>query len=105
LISAAIASAHGRPILAEPAAAEQIAQAGGRVWISNPLDAFRHSDQRLYLDWLQGRGSGDRALRQDAAVIVLDGSPAERRLIRDERFSQASTDGRFRLFVARESTD
>src|SRR5919204_3925445 len=100
LISAAIANAHGRPILAEPTAAEQIAQAGGRVWISNPLDAFRYSDQRLYLDWLEGRRSGDRALQREAAVLVSNGSPAERRLIRDERFSQASTDGRFRLFVA-----
>jgi len=101
LIVRAIAVAHGRPILAEPATSEQIAQAGGRVWISNPLDAFRKSDQRLYLDWLQGRASGDIALRGKVAVVVSHGSFVERRLVRDDRFSQVATDGRFGLFVSR----
>jgi hypothetical protein len=103
LIARAISEAHGRPILAEPAAAEQIAQAGGRVWISNPLDAFRSADQRLYLDWLRGRPSCDRALRNETDVVVLDGSPADLRLIKDRRFYQAYSDGRFRLFVVRSS--
>jgi len=103
LISRAIADAHGRPILAEPAAAEQIAQAGGRVRISNPLDAFRRSDQSLYLDWLQGHEAGDRLLRGETAVVVSQGSRAYRRLERDRRFSQAAADSRFRLFVPRPS--
>lgn len=101
LISRAIAAAHGRPILAEPAPAEQIVQAGGRVWISNPLDAFRRADQRLYLDWLEGRRSGDQALRQESAVLVADGSAADRRLVGNQRFYEADADGRFRLFLAR----
>jgi hypothetical protein len=103
LISRAIADAHGRPILAEPAAAEQIAQAGGRVRISNPLDAFRRSDQSLYLDWLQGHEAGDQLLRGETAVVVSQGSRAYRRLERDPRFSQAAADSRFRLFVPRPS--
>ena len=100
LIATAIAIAHGGPILAEPAVAEQIAEAGGRVWISNPLDAFRRADQRLYLDWLQGRRSGSRALRGKTAVVVGAGSPADRRLLHDRRFAQAATDGRFRVFTS-----
>jgi hypothetical protein len=103
LISRAIADARGRPILAEPAAAEQIAQAGGHVWVSNPLDAFRRSDQRLYLDWLQGLPAGDRALGRGTEVVVRDGSPADRRLSQDHRFSVAASDGRFRLFVGSRS--
>jgi hypothetical protein len=101
LIARAMSEAHGGPILADPAAAEQIAQAGGRVWISNPLDAFRRADQRLYLAWLKGRRSGDRALWKETAVVVSDGSPADRRLERDRRFYRADGDGRFRLFLLR----
>jgi hypothetical protein len=100
LIAQTLTVADGRPILADPAVAEQIAQAGGRVWIANPLDAFRHADQRLYLDWLQGRPAGDRVLAKRAAVVVSDGSPADRRLSRDRRFYKAGADGRYRLFIA-----
>ena len=81
LISTAIASAHGRPILAEPTSAEQIAQAGGRVWISNPLDAFRYSDQRLYLDWLEGKPAGDAAVAHASVIVVRSESSAARRLV------------------------
>jgi hypothetical protein len=103
LIARAIDAAHGRPILAEPAAAEQIALAGGRVWIANPLDAFRRSDQRLYLDWLQGRPSGARVLEGKAVILVSRHSEIARQLSRDRGFTQATTDGRFRLFVSRPS--
>src|SRR4029453_7435569 len=54
LLDKAIRLAGGTPILAEGIPAEQIAADQGRVWLSNPLDAFRHRDQRLYLDWLPG---------------------------------------------------
>jgi hypothetical protein len=97
LIARALAAAHGRPILAEPATAEQIAQAGGRVWISNPLDAFRKSDQRRYLDWLQGRGSSE--LQGRAVVVVSRSSLVGRELSRDRRFSRAATDANMSLFV------
>jgi hypothetical protein len=101
LIARAIGEAHGGPLLAEPAVAEQIAQAGGRVWLSNPLDAFRHSDQRLYLDWLQGRPSGTRLLRKVTTVVVSKGSPSDRRLAHDGRFLEIAKGGRFRLFALR----
>jgi hypothetical protein len=97
LIKKAIAAAHGRPILAEAVSAEQIALAGGRVWISNPLDAFSKSEQRRYLDWLQGRGSGE--LQGKGVVLVSSRSQVGRELSRDRRFSRAATDANMSLFV------
>jgi hypothetical protein len=77
----ALRSARGTPMLAEPALAEQIVGSGGRVWLGNPLDAFSRSDQRLYLDWLEGRPTGGRALSHAPRVIVVrDGSDSDRRL-------------------------
>jgi hypothetical protein len=99
LIARAIDAAHGRPILAEPASAEQIALAGGRVWIANPLDAFPRPDQRLYLDWLQGHASGTRVLEGKAVVLVAGRSLAARRLSRDHRFTAVAGDTNMRLFV------
>ena len=99
LVANAITDARGRPILADPAVAEQIAQAGGRVWIANPLDAFRRSDQLLYLDWLQGRPSGDRVLRGEDIVVVLHGSKAAQRLVHDPRFARVAADAKGELFV------
>jgi hypothetical protein len=101
LVAQAISAAHGGPILADPAVAEQIAEAGGRVWIANPIDAFSRRDQRLYLDWLQGRRSGDGLLQKGTAIVVSDGSPADRRLSHDHRFDTANADGRYRLLIAR----
>jgi len=95
----AIHDAHGRPILAEPATAEGIAAAGGRVWISNPLDAFAPAAQRAYLDWLDGRPSGDRLLAGIRTVVVTPGSPAARRLAPDGRFRVALRSARAIVFV------
>lgn len=97
----ALSLAHGRPILADPAVAEQIADAGGRVWISNPIDAFPHSTQRRYLDWLQARRSGMRAVAASSVVIVTRNSANELRLRRDRAFVAAGGDARRRLFVRR----
>ena len=76
-----LALAHGTPVLAEDLLAEQVADAGGRVWVANPIDAFRTSDQRLYVDWLRGLPAGDAALAHaPRAVLVRLDSKAERRL-------------------------
>jgi hypothetical protein len=91
--------AHGRPILAEPAVAEQLAAAGGRVWISNPLDAFNHSDQRLYLDWLQGRPSGNRLDRAAPVIMVSASSAAARRLRRDRGYELVAASSSIRVFA------
>lgn len=99
IVDAAIASAAGKPILAETVPAEQIAVAGGRVWMGNPLDAFPSSDQRLYLDWLQGRPQGDSALTRARVVLVMRGSKAQRRLATQHAFRELRRDARAVLYL------
>ena len=99
LVRDAIAAAHGTPILAEPATAERIALAGGKVWISNPLDAFSRVDQRAYIDWLQGKRSGDRLLREAEVVVVSAGSSAAQRLRSDRRFHAVGARDGYRILV------
>lgn len=81
LVARAIATAHGRPILADPSVAEEIAQSGGRVWIADPIDAFDRADQRLYVDWLEGKPAGDAAAAHVSVLLVRRGSPAAQRLL------------------------
>jgi hypothetical protein len=80
LLDLALRQAHGTSILAEGALSEQVALAGGHVWISNPLDAFSHRDQRLYLDWLAAQREGDAALQYAPRVVLVqrDGDVARR---------------------------
>lgn len=99
LIAQAIAAAHGRPILADPAAAEQIAEAGGRVWIANPIDAFSRADQRLYLDWLQGKPAGDAAEARASVFLVRSHTSAARRLDTNRRARFLAGDGDALLFI------
>jgi hypothetical protein len=99
LIRKAIAEARGGPILAESAPAEQIVAAGGRVWISNPLDAFHREDQSAYIDWLQGKPGGDRLLDRARVVVSSADSPSGRRLRHERRFRLVARSGRYELFV------
>lgn len=81
VLDAALVAADGTPILAEDVLAEQVALAGGRIWVGNPLDAFRKADQRLYLYWLEGRAEGDAALTNAPRVVLVKrGSRAAIRL-------------------------
>jgi hypothetical protein len=98
-VRAAIRLARGSPILADPELAERVALAGGRVWISNPLDAFRRSAQTSYLDWVAGRPDGDRLLRRSAVVVTRAGSPSARRAALDRRFRVVSEAGSARVYV------
>lgn len=82
VVMAAVARAHGRPILAEGALAEQVAVDRGRIWVGNPLDAFSRGDQRVYVAWLEGRPAGDSAFRHGQLVVVRPHSPAARRTAR-----------------------
>ena len=54
-------------VLADPHAGEWVELYGGRVCVANPIDAFRKSDQGLYLDWVAGEPfrspSGDKPCR------------------------------------------
>jgi hypothetical protein len=84
-VLAGLAARSGSPVLAEPVAAEQVAVAGGRVWVGNPLEAFRHEDQRLYLDWAEGKARGSAAVRHAQLVLVRRESAAGRSAARDPR--------------------
>ncbi len=89
LIADALARAGQTPILAEAVPAEQLAVAGGKVWVTNPLDAFDRADQRLYLDWLEGRPAGDAALAHAPRVVVVTlGSDAQRRMATQPSFRE-----------------
>ena len=96
----AVSLAHGTPILADDADAEQLALDGHRVWIANPLDAFDRRDQLLYLEWLDGTAPGDRVLDRDARVVlVMRDSPSQRRLARDASFRSVGRDETSVLYV------
>jgi hypothetical protein len=82
---AQVAARSGSPVLAEPVPAEQVAVDGGTVWVANPLEAFRHRDQRLYLDWVAGKATGGAAVANAQLVLVLRDSPAGRAAARDRR--------------------
>jgi hypothetical protein len=97
----AVRLARGEPILAPPAIAEQLVLAGGRVWISNPLDAFREADQKLYLDWVDNVRGGDRLLRNVTVVVVTRGGPQAARVAADTRFRRAVVDSGALVFVRR----
>ena len=101
LLHRAIRLAGGTPILAEGIPAEQIAADQGRVWLSNPLDAFRHRDQRLYLDWLAGRPAGDRALEHVRVVVVIRGHEPAVRLRHSHIFQQVGRDTNAVVYVRR----
>lgn len=100
LVRKAIAVAGGTPILAENQVAEQVALAGGRVWMANPMDAFSPRDQRLYLDWMEGRESGDAALGEAGRVVLVGrGSPADRRVRASGEFRELAGDSQTVLYV------
>jgi hypothetical protein len=100
LLDRALADARGTPILAEDQLAEQVALARGRIWVGNPIDAFRRRDQRTYIAWLQGEPRGDAALDHAPRVVLARrGGDAARRLARDRRFHPAGRDAHAVLFV------
>ena len=100
LVRRAVAIAHGTPILGDDIIDEQVALAGGRIWVGNPIDAFTKQDQLTYLNWLDGRTSGVGALRPNVDV-VLTGSATEahRLMAHDAEFERVATDGRADLYV------
>jgi hypothetical protein len=88
----AVRLADGAPVLADAEDAEQLALDGRRVWIANPIDAFDRQEQRLYLDWLRGRSSGDALLRRNPVVLVTLDSPAQKRLAHMHAFREVGRD-------------
>ena len=87
-------AAAGTPMLAEPIHAEQVALAGGSVWVSNPLDAFDRA-RPASVPRLDARRAG----RTSGARPGPDGSCCV--VVRRPRSSEASAgDGRFRRAAA-----
>jgi hypothetical protein len=92
------AAATGKPVLATSVLAGEVAAEGGRVWVSNPIDAFPRRDQRLYLDWLDGSADGAPAVADAAYVLAAAGSPAARVAAHDPRLRLVGSDGSALLF-------
>jgi hypothetical protein len=80
--------AQGRVVLADEPVAESLAAEGVRIWMSNPVDAFRQNDQAAYLDFVSGAVNGNSQGLLDAAVVVVvrTGGPADGPVSRDARF-------------------
>jgi hypothetical protein len=98
---AARAAATGRPVLATSLLAGQVAAEGGRVWVANPIDAFRRSDQQLYLDWLAGSPAGAPAVIRAGYVLAASGSTAARVAAHDPRLVAIAADGHAVLYRVR----
>jgi hypothetical protein len=70
-----VSQTRGQVVLATEPLSEALAAAGGKVWMSNPLDAFAHADQTAYLAFLSGDATGaERALGPADVVIAPQGS-------------------------------
>jgi hypothetical protein len=99
LVARAVTLANGSPVLASDVIAEQIALAGGRVWVSDPIDAFPSSDQTRYLDWLDGSSSGLSALQAPVRLVLVQrGTGAARLTARTSGFRLISEDRRSALY-------
>jgi hypothetical protein len=102
VLDRALADAHGTPVIADSMLAEQVALAGGRVWVANPIDAFSRADQRAWIAWLEGRPAGDALLVHVPRVaFVQRGGATERRISADPRFRLDLQDARAAVYVRR----
>jgi hypothetical protein len=94
----------GRTVLAEPVLGQQVALYGGRVWVDNPIDAFRAADQKLYVDWFSGKRSGRFAIGHATLVLVRQGSSAAGLAASDTRLVPVLQRGRAVLYRVRPRT-
>lgn len=95
------AAATGKPVLADAVAAEQVEALGGRVWVANPIDAFRAADQRVYLKWLDGEPEGRSAVDHAGLVLVLRGSDAAGVAAKDARLTETARTSEYVLYARR----
>ena len=93
LLARAISLAHGSPVLAGGGIEEQVALAGGRVVVSDPIDAFPGSTQTAYLNWLDGSQKALSRLDPGVRVVlVMRGSKAQRLMAHAPGFALAGSD-------------
>ena len=59
--------------------------------MNNPIDAFRREDQRVYVEWLDGKPGGAAALGHAHLVLVAPGSKAGRLAAHDPRLVLVKT--------------
>jgi hypothetical protein len=78
-------------VLADPLLGEWVALYGGRIWVGNPIDAFRQSDQRLYLDWTAGDRDGRGAVDHAQLVLVEPTSAAGKAAAADPRLERVAS--------------
>ncbi len=98
---ARLAAHEGRPVLAQAVLGQQVALLHGKVWVDNPIDAFRRPDQRLYLDWADGRPSGAAAVSNAGLVLVTAGSKAAEVAASDPRLALVAHDSKAALYERR----
>ena len=98
LVTIAVRAAAGRPIAAQGVLSEQVVAAGGRVWLTNPLDAFSRADQRRFLSWSD---TGQTALLPATSAIVLvpTGGPGAAALAADADFWLLAGDDRSVVYL------
>ena len=102
MLQRALTAANGTPVIGDSMLSEQVALAGGRVWIANPIDAFSRADQRLWIAWLEGLPAGDAVLAHIPRVaFVSRRGAAARRLAQDPRFRLEAQDARTAVYVRR----
>jgi len=93
LVAGALVLADGSPVLANGAIDEQVALAGGRIEVGNPIDAFSRPEQAVYLDWLAGDASGRRALVPGVRVVLVSrGSATQALMAQTPGFAPAGGD-------------
>lgn len=93
--------APGMVILAPAPAVESLATEGVEVWLSNPLDAFGSKDQSAYLDFLEGRPGMSVAVDGSDAVLVKEGSRADRAMADFADFEAQELEAGWLLYLRR----
>ena len=79
---------------------EQVAEAGGRIWAGNPIDAFSRADQADYLNFVAGdRGALNALPPTVRVVLVSNGSASQRLLARAPQFKLDTRDAAASLYV------
>jgi hypothetical protein len=105
VIHRTIALSQGTPVLAEDLLNEQVVLAGGDIWVGNPIDAFSRHDQTVYLDWIEGRPVGVRAIGPEVRVVLTAASsPAQRLMDRTAGFVRVYFDRSAVIFSRRTSS-
>lgn len=88
-VALAADAAGGRVVLAPEPLSEQLAAAGARVWVSNPLDAFDGPDQSAYLAFLRGDGPAASRAFEAAGVIITAAASDDLALYREHGYTKA----------------